>query len=341
MTSCRRPERPERDCRKVSGAQRVVSGPARPRKNVSLQFSSPDVADALGRAADIAAVRWPVGRATLIWAARLACEDPKADVMREYLKFFIDGEWVEPAQVKTLDVENPATELVVGRIALGSAADVDRAVKAAKAAFAAWSRTSREERLEVLNRIVTEYEKRFGDLMTAVTQEMGAPASLCQDAQVPAGLDHLIDATRILQDFPFQEIRGQTMIVREPIGVCGFITPWNWPLNQITHKVAPALATGCTMVLKPSEVAPFSGQIFAEVLDAARVPPGVFNLVHGDGPGVGVALACHQDIDMVSFTGSTRAGIEVARNAAATVKRVHQELGGKSPNIILNDDDQI
>jgi aldehyde dehydrogenase (NAD+) len=151
--------------------------------------------------------------------------------MREYLKFYIDGGWVEPAQLEALDVENPATELVVGRIALGSAADVDRAVKAARVAFAAWSRTSREERLEVLDRIVMEYEKRFGDLITAVTQEMGAPSSLCQDAQVPAGLDHLIDATRILQDFPFQEVRGQTMIVREPIGVCGFITPWNWPLN--------------------------------------------------------------------------------------------------------------
>jgi len=157
--------------------------------------------------------------------ATLVCEAPKADVMREYLKFFIDSGWVEPAQLATLDVENPATELVVGRIALGSAADVDRAVKAARAAFAAWSLTTREERLDVLNRIVTEYEKRFGDLMTAVTEEMGAPASLCQDAQVPAGLDHLIDATRILQDFPFQEVRGQTMIVREPIGVCGFITP--------------------------------------------------------------------------------------------------------------------
>ena len=155
----------------------------------------------------------------------MVCEAPKADVMREYLKFFIDSGWVEPAQLATLDVENPATELVVGRIALGSAADVDRAVKAARAAFAAWSLTTREERLDVLNRIVTEYEKRFGDLMTAVTEEMGAPASLCQDAQVPAGLDHLIDATRILQDFPFQEVRGQTMIVREPIGVCGFITP--------------------------------------------------------------------------------------------------------------------
>ena len=259
--------------------------------------------------------------------------------MREYLKFFIDGAWVEPARLETLDVENPATELVAGRIALGSAADLDRAVRAARVAFAAWSRTSREERLEVLNRIVMEYEKRLGDLATAVREEMGAPASLCRDAQVPAGLNHFVDAIRILQDFAFEENRGQTMIVREPIGVCGFITPWNWPLNQITHKVAPALATGCTMVLKPSEAAPFSGQIFAEILDAARVPAGVFNLVHGDGPGVDVALACHPDVDMVSFTGSTRAGIEVARNAAATVKRVHQELGGKNPNIILDDDD--
>ena len=259
--------------------------------------------------------------------------------MREYLKFYIDGGWVEPARLETLDVENPATELVVGRIALGSAADVDRAVRAARLAFAAWSRTSREARLEVLDRVVMEYEKRFGDLMTAVMEEMGAPSSLCQDAQVPAGLGHLVDAIRILKDFEFEENRGQTMIVREPIGVCGFITPWNWPLNQITHKVAPALATGCTMVLKPSEVAPFSGQIFAEILDAARVPAGVFNLIHGDGPGVGVALACHPDVDMVSFTGSTRAGIEVAKNAAATVKRVHQELGGKNPNIILDDDD--
>ncbi|HEX3363851.1 aldehyde dehydrogenase family protein [Phenylobacterium sp.] len=258
--------------------------------------------------------------------------------MREYLKFYIDGEWVDPVEMKTLDVENPATEQIVGKIALGSAADVDKAVKAARKAFASWSQTSREERLEVLGRILAEYQKRFGDLATAVTEEMGAPASLAQRAQVPAGMGHLATAAGILKDFKFEEDRGQTMIVKEPIGVCSFITPWNWPLNQIACKVAPAIATGCTMVLKPSEVAPFSGQIFAEIMHAAGVPKGVFNLVHGDGPTVGAALSSHPDVDMVSFTGSTRAGIEVAKAAAPTVKRVHQELGGKSPNIVLDDD---
>ncbi|MDB5441825.1 MAG: aldehyde dehydrogenase [Phenylobacterium sp.] len=258
--------------------------------------------------------------------------------MREYLKFYIDGKWVDPVEKKTLDVINPATEEVCGRIAIGSAADVDKAVKAAKRAFETWSQTSREERLEVLGRILAEYQKRFGDLATAVTEEMGAPSSLAQRAQVPAGMGHLATAAQILKDFEFEEDRGQTMIVKEPIGVCAFITPWNWPLNQIACKVAPAIATGCTMVLKPSEVAPFSGQIFAEIMNAAGVPAGVFNLVHGDGPGVGVALSVHPDVDMVSFTGSTRAGVEVAKNAAATVKRVHQELGGKSPNIVLDDD---
>jgi aldehyde dehydrogenase (NAD+) len=258
--------------------------------------------------------------------------------MREHLKFYIDGQWVDPVGLKTLDVENPATEQVAGRIALGSAADVDKAVAAARRAFESWSRTSREERLDVLQRILAEYQKRFGDLVTAVTEEMGAPASLAQRAQVPAGMGHLMTAMGVLKEFRFEEDRSQTMIVKEPIGVCGFITPWNWPLNQIVCKVAPAIATGCTMVLKPSEVAPFSGQIFAEIMQAAGVPPGVFNLVHGDGPGVGVALSSHPDIDMISFTGSTRAGIEVARNAAPTVKRVHQELGGKSPNIVLDDE---
>jgi aldehyde dehydrogenase (NAD+) len=258
--------------------------------------------------------------------------------MREYLKFYIDGQWVDPVELKTLDVINPATEEVCGKIALGSAADVDKAVKAARKAFATWSQTSREERLEVLGRILAEYQKRFGDLATAVTEEMGAPASLAQRAQVPSGMGHLATAAQILKDFKFEEDRGQTMIVKEPIGVCSFITPWNWPLNQIACKVAPAIATGCTMVLKPSEVAPFSGHIFAEIMHAAGVPAGVFNLVHGDGPTVGVALSVHPEVDMVSFTGSTRAGIEVAKNAAATVKRVHQELGGKSPNIVLDDD---
>jgi aldehyde dehydrogenase (NAD+) len=258
--------------------------------------------------------------------------------MREYLKFYIDGQWVDPVELRTLDVENPATEQVVGKIAMGSAADVDRAVKAARKAFPAWSQTSREERLEVLGRILAEYQKRFGDLVVAVTEEMGAPANLSQKAQVPTGMGHLSAAIEILKTFEFADDRGQTMIVKEPIGVCGFITPWNWPLNQIVCKVAPAIATGCTMVLKPSEVAPFSGQIFAEIMHAAGVPAGVFNLVQGDGPGVGVALSSHPDVDMISFTGSTRAGIEVAKNAAPTVKRVAQELGGKSPNIVLDDE---
>jgi aldehyde dehydrogenase (NAD+) len=232
--------------------------------------------------------------------------------MREYLKFYIDGKWVEPTELKTLDVENPATEEVVGKIALGNAADVDKAVKAARKAFASWSQTTREERIEVLGRILAEYQKRFGDLATAVTEEMGAPASLAQRAQVPVGMGHLATAVEVLKTFKFEEDRGPTMIVKEPIGVCSFITPWNWPLNQIVCKVAPAIATGCTMVLKPSEVAPFSGQIFAEIMHAAGVPAGVFNMIHGDGIGVGVPLSSHPDVDMVSFTGSTRAGIEVA-----------------------------
>ena len=258
--------------------------------------------------------------------------------MREYLKFYIDGKWVEPVEMKTLDVENPATEEVCGKIAVGSAADVDKAVKAARKAFTTWSQTSREERLEVLGRILAEYQKRFGDLALAVTEEMGAPASLAQRAQVPIGMGHLATAVEILKTFKFEEDRGPTLIVKEPIGVCSFITPWNWPLNQIVCKVAPAIATGCTMILKPSEVAPFSGQIFAEIMHAAGVPPGVFNMIHGDGVGVGVPMSSHPDVDMVSFTGSTRAGIEVAKNAAPTVKRVAQELGGKSPNIVLDDD---
>jgi aldehyde dehydrogenase (NAD+) len=259
--------------------------------------------------------------------------------MREYLKFYINGEWVDPAEgLKTLDVENPATEEVAGKIALGSAKDVDKAVRAARAAFDSWSQTSREERLEVLGRIMAEYQNRFGDLATAVTEEMGAPASLAQRAQVPIGLGHLGTAIEVLKGFKFEEDRGPTMIVKEPIGVCGFITPWNWPLNQIVCKVAPAIATGCTMVLKPSEVAPFSGQIFAEIMHKAGVPKGVFNMVQGDGPTVGAAISSHPEVDMVSFTGSTRAGIEVAKAAAPTVKRVAQELGGKSPNIVLDDE---
>ncbi len=257
--------------------------------------------------------------------------------MREYLKFYIGAEWVDPAERRTLDVINPATEKVCGKISLGSAVDADRAVKAARKAFAPWSGTSREQRLEVFGRIQQEYQKRIADLASAITEEMGAPAALANGFQVGLGLGHLATAIEVLKTFKFEERRGATMIVKEPIGVCGLITPWNWPLNQIAVKVFPALATGCTVVLKPSEVAPFSAQIFAEILHAAGVPAGVFNLVQGDGPGVGVALSRHPDVDLISFTGSTRAGIEIAKNAAPTVKRVCQELGGKSPNIILDD----
>jgi aldehyde dehydrogenase (NAD+) len=257
--------------------------------------------------------------------------------MREYLKFYIDGKWVAPVELKVLEVVNPATEQVCGKIALGSAADVDKAVKAARKAFGTWSVTSREERLAVLQRIAGEYQKRAGDLAAAITEEMGAPASLANGFQVGLGIGHLMKAIEVLKTFRFEEQQGATLLVKEPIGVCGLITPWNWPMNQIAVKVFPALATGCTMLLKPSEVSPFSAQIFAEILDAARVPAGVFNLIQGDGAGVGVAMSSHPDIDMISFTGSTRAGVEIAKNAAPTVKRVAQELGGKGPNIILDD----
>jgi aldehyde dehydrogenase (NAD+) len=257
--------------------------------------------------------------------------------MRDYLKFYIDGQWVNPVRPNSFDVENPATEQVSGKISLGSAADVDVAVTAARRAFGSWSQSSREQRLDLLEAVLAEYQKRAGDLADAVTEEMGAPPSLAAGPQVQLGLGHLVTAIDVLKNFPFEEQHGATLIVKEPIGVCGLITPWNWPLNQIAVKVYPALATGCTMILKPSEVAPFSAYIFTEILDAAGVPAGVYNLVNGDGPGVGVALASHPDIDMVSFTGSTRAGVDVATNAAPTVKRVTQELGGKSPNIVLDD----
>jgi len=259
--------------------------------------------------------------------------------MREYLKFYIDGQWVDPVGPKSLDVDNPTTEKVSGKIALGTAADVDKAVKAARNAFASWSQTSREERLDVLQAMLAEYRKRTADLADAVTEEMGAPPSLAAGPQVNLGIGHLATAIDVLKNYEFEEQHGSTLVVKEPIGVCGLITPWNWPINQIAVKVYPALATGCTMVLKPSEVAPYSAQIFTEIVDAAGVPAGVYNLVYGDGPGVGVALSSHPDVDMVSFTGSTRAGVEVARSAASTVKRVSQELGGKSPNIVMDDED--
>jgi aldehyde dehydrogenase (NAD+) len=259
--------------------------------------------------------------------------------MREYLHFYINGAWVPPVTAKTLDVINPATEAVAGHISMGSAADVNAAVAAARAAFASFSRTSREERLALLGRIVEVYQKRMADVGAAISEEMGAPAWLANGSQAFLGMMHMQVAQGVLASYEFEHTRGTTRVVKEPIGVCGFITPWNWPMNQIACKVAPALATGCTMVLKPSEIAPFSAYLFAEILHEAGVPAGVFNLVNGDGPTVGAAISSHPDVDMVSFTGSTRAGVEVARNAALTVKRVHQELGGKSPNIILEDAD--
>ncbi|MBV8684980.1 MAG: aldehyde dehydrogenase family protein [Caulobacteraceae bacterium] len=259
--------------------------------------------------------------------------------MRDSMKFYIDGQWVDPVTPKSMDVINPATEEVCGHISAGSAADVDKAVAAAKKAFETFSQTSREDRIDLLERIQAEYQKRFGDIAQAITDEMGAPASLAQRAQAPIGIAHIATGIAVLKAFKFEEDRGATRLVREPIGVCGMITPWNWPINQIACKVVPALATGCTMVLKPSEESPFSAYIWAEIMHAAGVPAGVFNLVNGTGLEVGAAIASHPDIDMVSFTGSTRAGVEVAKAAAPTVKRVAQELGGKSPNIILEDAD--
>jgi acyl-CoA reductase-like NAD-dependent aldehyde dehydrogenase len=256
--------------------------------------------------------------------------------MRDCTKFYIDGAWVDPTQQRTLDVLNPATEGVAGVISLGSRVDVDRAVAAARRAFETYSRTTREERMALLGRIIEVYKRRMDDMAVAISEEMGAPlATVARPQQAPSGLGHFKVALGVLGDFEFERMQGKTRIVREPVGVCGLITPWNWPANQIACKVAPALACGCTMVLKPSEIAPLSAHVMAEILHEAGVPEGVFNLVDGDGPTVGAALASHPDIDMVSFTGSTRAGILVDKAAADTVKKVALELGGKSPNVIL------
>ena len=259
--------------------------------------------------------------------------------MRQYTDFYIDGQWVKPVAPRTLDVINPATEKAAGVISLGSAADVDLAVAAAQRAFSTFAHTTREERLALLGRIVEVYQRRYNDMAEAITEEMGAPKALSQSSQAAIGLAHFATAAKILENYVFEELRGTTLIAKEPIGVCGFITPWNWPVNQMACKIAPALAVGCTMVLKPSEIAPFSGIVLAEILHEAGVPAGVFNLINGDGLGVGAALSAHPGVDLMSFTGSTRAGVEVAKAAAATVKRVHQELGGKSPNIVLADAD--
>lgn len=257
--------------------------------------------------------------------------------MVDYSKFYIDGQWVDPRGSQSLDVINPATEESCGRIVLGNREDVDLAVAAAKRAFETYSQTSRGERIELLERVIEVYKRRMGEVAEAIQLEMGAPTKLAQAAQAPSGLGHFMVALNVLKDFEFEEQIGTTMVVREPVGVCALITPWNWPMNQVTCKVAPALATGCTMVLKPSEIAPLSAALLADILHEAGVPKGVFNMVHGDGPTVGSALTSHPDVDMVSFTGSTRAGREITKNAADTIKRVALELGGKSANILLDD----
>ena len=254
-----------------------------------------------------------------------------------YNKFFINGKWIEPAGRSTLDVINPATEKAFATISLGNADDVDSAAKAAKSAFDSWSNSSIEERKEIISNIVGGLKSRSDEMATAISSEMGAPMGLSKTAQVGSGLGHFMNVLSILENFEFEEIRGTTKIVKEPAGVCGFITPWNWPLNQIACKVAPAIAAGCTMVLKPSEIAPISAYILAEIIAESGLPAGVFNLVNGDGLTVGAAISGHPDIDLVSFTGSTRAGREVAKAAADGIKRVTQELGGKSANIILDD----
>ncbi|WP_009479924.1 aldehyde dehydrogenase family protein [Rhodococcus sp. JVH1] len=254
-------------------------------------------------------------------------------------KFYIDGTWVDPIGSKTLEVINPATEKPIATIAMGNEQDVDLAVTAARKAFDSFASTTPAERIVLLKKIIEVYQRRMKDLAAAVTSEMGAPTGLAEAAQAPAGLGHFMATLDALETFTFEEKIDTTTVVREPVGVCAFITPWNWPLNQIVAKVAPALAAGCTMVLKPSEIAPLNAIIFAEILDEAGVPAGVFNLVNGDGLTVGTALSAHPEVDMVSFTGSTRAGVEVAKNAAPTVKRVAQELGGKSANIVLDDAD--
>jgi aldehyde dehydrogenase (NAD+) len=259
--------------------------------------------------------------------------------MENKLQFYIDGKWVDPVVPKTLEVIDPSNEEPFARISMGSKADVDKAVAAARRAFETWSRTSKEERLALMGKIVEVYQKRYGDIVQAISREMGAPLGLSKNAQAAMGIAHFTQAMKVLKDFEFEKVEGSTAIVREPVGVVGMITPWNWPINQIACKVAPALATGCTMVLKPSEISPFSGLLFAEIMHEAGVPKGVFNLVNGDGPGVGEAMSRHPDIDMMSFTGSTRAGVLVAKAAADTVKRVSQELGGKSANILLPDAD--
>jgi len=257
--------------------------------------------------------------------------------MKDKLNFYIDGQWVEPKSSETIEVINPANENIIGHVAAGTKEDIDIAVKAASRAFESFQYSSKEDRIEMLNNVISEYENRYQDFVDTITEEMGAPLWLSSRAQASTGIKNLNETLDAIKEYEFEKKEGDYILIKEPIGVVGMITPWNWPMNQITTKVSAALAAGCTMVLKPSEISPYCGMLLAEVFDKAGIPNGVFNLVNGYGPVVGAALSEHKDVAMMSFTGSTRAGIAVAQASATSVKRVHQELGGKSSNIILDD----
>jgi aldehyde dehydrogenase (NAD+) len=261
--------------------------------------------------------------------------------MKDKLDFYINGQWVQSESSEKIEVENPATEEVIGHVAAGTKGDIDKAVQAAAEAFKTFAFTSKEERINLLKKIITEYENRSEDFINTISEEMGAPIWLSKAAQVTTGLRNFQETLEALENYEFEKQEGTFMVIKEPIGVIGMITPWNWPMNQITTKVSAAIATGCTMVLKPSEISPYCAMLLAEVFDAAGVPAGVFNVVNGYGPTVGAALSEHPQVDMMSFTGSTKAGIAVAQASAVTVKRVQQELGGKSANIILDDVEDI
>ena len=257
--------------------------------------------------------------------------------MKDKLKFYINGQWVESESNEKIEVINPANETIVGHVTAGTKEDIDSAVKAAANAFKTYQFSSKNERIELLNNVIAEYENRYQDFVDTITEEMGAPLWLSSKAQASTGIKNLNETLDALKEYEFEKEEGDYILMKEPIGVVGMITPWNWPMNQITTKVSAALAAGCTMVLKPSEISPYCAMLLAEVFDTAGIPAGIFNVVNGYGPTVGAALSEHKDVDMMSFTGSTRAGIAVAQASATTVKRVHQELGGKSSNIILDD----
>lgn len=259
--------------------------------------------------------------------------------MKQYDKFYINGKWVDPVESRVMDITNPATEETIGQLALGSVEDVNQAVAAARSAFGSWSLSTKEERLALLDKIIELYTERMPEMAQAISSEMGAPMGMALNSQASIGLVHFQTARKALEDYEFEDPRGITRVVHEPVGVCGFITPWNWPMNQIACKVAPAIACGCTIVLKPSELAPLSAHLFTQIMHDVGTPAGVYNMVQGEGPDVGAALSSHPDVDMVSLTGSTRAGRSVSIAAADTIKRVALELGGKSANIILEDAD--